>query len=471
MLGSRVSVVSRPRDPLTGARLTLRAATPRELDAKLATLDRLRRELRDNLTTPEEAKLTLVKITRLRSGQRTVADAAAAYAATLSGNGRRRVESWVRGVGAELAAVELVKLTSPRCSRWIEALRRRPSRPCFAGRSGKEISAATLAGAWSTLRAIVRHASELGQVPFCPWGSWRPKLARRGRDRLPREAARDVGELHRLLQACRQIDSARQGRQLPDLTAKVMTAALCGLRQRELAGLRWSDVNLHLSTVQIVRQGAGDDLPKGRRVDVMTFDPALGEALYGWRAVLQSRGLYDGSGPVFPSLEHSIPGQMVAPCADRTDCLPSPLLRRAAELAGLHAPERWTAHSLRDSFVTLEHAGTGDLAAVAARSRHASVGTLVRYLHARNRAALPAPGFTLPGPSGAGASDSAASSVAVRALASPELGDARTPPAAPADSAAPAPPPATSLTLIQGGKRGPSHPRRRRNLNKREPKS
>jgi integrase len=53
----------------------------------------------------------------------------------------------------------------------------------------------------------------------------------------------------------------------------------------------------------------------------------------------------------------------------------------------------WSAHSLRDTFVSLEVAATGgDLARVQARSRHATLSSLARYVRAlsRNHPAPPA---------------------------------------------------------------------------------
>ena len=110
-------------------------------------------------------------------------------------------------------------------------------------------------------------------------------------------------------------------------------------------------------------------------------------------------GSDDPAGPVFP-WPHAArwPDHYVAPYPPRAEVLTTTALRRAVARAGLPNPARWTPHSLRDSFVTLEAAAAGgDLSRVAPRSRHRSMGSLVRYLRALERGpAAAGPGFELP---------------------------------------------------------------------------
>jgi integrase len=230
-----------------------------------------------------------------------------------------------------------------------------------------------------------------GWIAQVPWGTWRPRIRAAGYapGRPPREAGRDVGELLALFAAARQLDTRRaaSGGALPDVEAKCAAIALLGVRQRELGALRWSDVDEAAAVVRI------KSTKQGKTVELRA-DPVLFEVLAHLRACLEARQLYAPRGPVFPALDSS-PGkpQHTGP---RTDCLPREVLRHVAKIAELPKPERWSAQSLRDTFVTLENEGHhGDLKALRDRSRHASLASLVRYLQSRSRAPA-APGFSMP---------------------------------------------------------------------------
>lgn len=393
---ARARFTARPRHPVTGAQLFVSAATAAELARRVGAVQAMRGDLRVGLTTPEQVT---DKLARMRHGAVTLERAARSYMESgLAPNTRRRVASALATHLRELAPLELGELEAPRLVRWVERLR------------GGRLAASTITLQWRTLRAVVRHAAERGWIARAPWGAWRPSPARggrAGRDRLPREAARSPRELAELLAAARILDTLTSSRtqtidephgRLGDLAPKIGAAALLGLRQGELAALRWTDVDAPARAVTIARAGGGEGGPtKARTVDVLEASPVLFELLEVHRLELEDRGLYDPGGPVFPSERRSIPGTTVAPYPERAEVLSAAALRRAVRRAELPAPERWTPHSLRDSFVTLENAGAGgDLRAVAARSRHASLGSLVRYLRARERTARPAPFFELP---------------------------------------------------------------------------
>lgn len=383
-----------PRHPLTGRQFTVSAGSERELVALLAHLDSMRDRRRLGLMTDEEIASQVHRMRTGRARPMTLERAARAYLErpSLAPNTRRRVESFLVTHGAELAPLALEALTAPRMTAWIESLER------------AKLGSGTIGVHWRLMRAVIRYALERGAVERTPWGSWRP-TPRGAAPRPPREAARHVGELLELLEAAARLDvrAARTGR-FTCSEAKIATAALLGLRQGELRGLRWPDVDEGACAVCIVRQGEGRPT-KGaqlsrrtsRRLDVVRAVPELFALLVRHRGQLFVRGLLDESGPVFPCPWRSSPGE-VRPYLEGARVLHERELRAAVRLAGLPNPERWTPHSLRDSFVTLEHAGgDGDLSALRERSRHASEAGLLRYLRARTREP-PAPRMLLDGP-------------------------------------------------------------------------
>jgi integrase len=371
--------VAHPRHPLTGKQFTLRARTKRELEAYLAHLDKLREGLRLGTLTDHEVAHTLRRLRK--HGRRTLEQAARAYMERphLSPNTRRRVASNLATHLRELASLPLEALEAPRLAAWLE-------------RCGRSLTGGTLTVLWRTLRAVMRFALERGWIDRCPWGSWRPTLRGKASSRLPREAARHAGELRALLDAARELDELAARREpLACSAVKIAAAAFLGLRAGELAGLRWSDVDAAAGVVAIVRQGGdgGGRATKARRVDVIAAVSELFEALEDWRLYLEQVLLYAPEGPVFPCAWRSVEGRPL-PYLERAEVLTRAELRAAVERAGLPHAERWTPHSLRDTFVTLEAEGAaGDLAAVAERSRHASIGSLVRYLRARTREPAP----------------------------------------------------------------------------------
>lgn len=369
--------VAWPRHPLTGEQFRVSAATKPKLDYLLGHVDMLREGLRAGSLSPEEVDR---KLRRLRHGDVTVERACRSYMDSgVSTNTRRQLASWLAGPGSPLAAVELDALDGPRCERWIASAAMRQHTPT---------SAITY---WRRLRAIVRHAASRGWIARTPWGTWRPLLraSAYARGRIAREAAREPAELVRLFGAARALDARRASvGNLPDVEPKCACVALLGLRQGELASLRWPDVD-QLRSLVVVRSQKQGGRPKELRAD-----PVLFELLERWKRVLVSRDLWTLVGPVFPSATFSTPGHPRHADA-RAECLPLALLRLVVADAGLPHPERWSAQSLRDSFATLEAQGhAGDLEGTRERTRHASIASLVRYLRSLSREPA-APGFTL----------------------------------------------------------------------------
>ena len=374
-----MSVAARPRHPVTGRRFHLRAASKRELDAYMHRIDSLRTELRLGVRTSEEIDREL---RHLRHGPVTVERAAVAYLErdSLAKRTKDRVralcDSPAGGHLRPLLPLPIASLDGETLAAWIERLHRVPLHPT------------TIAMIWRTLRAIVRHAGERGWIGALPWGPWRPRLSGEGK-RAQREATRSLEELVRLLLAARVEDDERAlvfG--ACDLEAMIACAALLGLRQGELAGLRWPDVEPGPPLrVLVARQWENEPLKRGKRPQWIEAPPELGEILARHRARLEAWQLFDPSGPIFPARR----SQYGSPRAyTGGEPLTRLNLRAAVLRAALPQVGSWSAHSLRDSFVTLEAAASGgDLARVALRSRHGSLASLARYLRALTREPAP----------------------------------------------------------------------------------
>lgn len=362
---------ARVRHPLTKKRVYVSAQTSAQIAAMVAHVDNLRAGLRVGTVTEEEVMRQMGRLGGRRRPM-TLEQAARSYMGSdrLAAHTKRRVESLLATHLRELAPLRLLELDPPRLSRWIEQL-------------GRTLSWGSVRVFWNTLRGIMRHALERGLVDTTPWGSWRPKIRGVPNERPRREAARDVGELRALLEAAGQLD-VMQGSYWKAIIA---CAALLGLRQGELVGLRWDDVDMGEQSVRIARQADGPT--KGRRVDVLLGVPELFDILreHGRRLALVD--LFDPQGPVFPCAWRSSPGDP-KPFIGRAEVLPAAALRKCVERAGLPNVERWTPHSLRATFITLEAQGSnGDLRALQERSRHASIGALVTYLRAATREPAP----------------------------------------------------------------------------------
>jgi integrase len=363
----------RVRHPLTGAQIRIRAGSPRELEALRHHIDSLKNELRLGLRSPEDVDNQLRRVVHGAVG---FVYAARIYAQHRSSNTGRCVHALLLHADPELT-VPLEQLSADRVGRWLDRLR-------------KTLGESTRALYWRVLRAVVRYAIERGWIGSSPWGSWRPVGLSTKPKRL-REAARSPEEIAQLLTAARAIDvERREAGRLGDLEAKIAMGVLLGLRQGELAGLRWSDLDAASSRIAIVRQYAGGPL-KGRTPGLLAAVPELFALLAEHAIALREKGLFASRGPVFPSPRNSRPGA-VRPYA-RGQCLTTLDLRSVVSRAGLPSVEFWSPHSLRDSFATreaIEHGG--DLASIAQRTRHASIASLVRYLRSRTRGLVaPAP--------------------------------------------------------------------------------
>lgn len=384
-MGKGPPYVAQPRNPLTGRQFRIRAQSRRELEAQLARIAAIRIEVRMRKRLAKMAGHAADldafdrELRALEHGRLTLQAVADEYVQRrdLSPDTVRRVRSFLSAAGRELAPRLVEQLDGAAVANWIEKLRasggNRPS---------------TIDAHWRTLGSIVHHAVQRGQIARLPWGDYRPRLT--GRAPRAREAARTVEELGDLLEAAAALDDERDERgELASLEAKIACAGLLGLRQKELRQLEWPGINARDGQVSFMQAKRGTG---GHCAITLLAIPELFAMLEKYRARLARAGLYDARGPVFPH-PSSRPGA-IRPYSTG-EILTRRELRSAVNRAGLPHVSAWSAHSLRDTFVSLEAlARGGDLAAVAARSRHGSIASLVRYLRSRTRDPLQ-PAFVL----------------------------------------------------------------------------
>lgn len=370
--------VAHLRHPLTRKQFAVRGRTANELAALVGHVERMRDELRLSLISPAEVDR---RLRRLTHGPTTLERAAISYEATdLAPNTKKSVRAFVQSA-AELLGKEIDALDAATLSAWVRSLERRG------------LKASSVDTRWHMLCAVVKHAQEKRWIASAPWGSWRPTIRGKNAPVEGRESARTVDELRALLEAADTYDDARRKLgKLGDVLAKITAAGLLGLRQGELAGLRWTDLRESDGVVVVARQYDGRPLKAGPRIEVCAIAEVF-RVLERFRVELDERELYRPDGPVFPCRVTSTPGRPRA--YEKGEILTRRNIRDVVTLAGLPHPSRWSAHSLRDTFVSLEHhARPGDLAATAQRSRHASIKSLLRYLRTRDRGRA-VPGFTL----------------------------------------------------------------------------
>ena len=302
---------------------------------------------------------------------------------------RKNVIGFLTGQGRPLARLDYRELTAPRLKDWIE------------GMVARKLSRGYVQLQWWILRSIISYAVEMGIIKQCPWSIWTPKF--KGLRRVKEgEAARTVEELAILLHTARAMDDERATQRAllargvrPLLREpRIACAALLGLHQGELAGLRWFDVDPVEGVVAIVRQYDDQPLKTAARMARMRALPELFEMLFRHALDLDSMGLFDPAGPVFPALQRSIPGTP-RPHRPGSKVIDERDLRTVVVRAGLPNAHEWNTTSLRRTFAMLELEGAaGDLVAASQRTRHASAANFLKYLRRRTRGAPP-PGFSL----------------------------------------------------------------------------
>lgn len=366
--------VAHPRHPLTSKQFRVSGRSPRELEARLHHLDRLREDYR--LGEIDEAKLDRA-LRNIRYGPIKVSRVVESYMRRkdISADTVRKMREVFAGPLVELAPLN------------FEALEPAVLSPLFE-RLGARLSKASIRTIWRVLRAIARHAAERGWTSRVPWGAWRPRqgLGRAGRP--PRECCRNPAQLELLVDVAQVVDREDLARgKYRALAPKIAAAGYLGLRRGELAGLRRGDVDFGRGRVSIRRQwdgvplkGAlsGAELPAPPRLFALLeqhFDTVDLRSVGGVPVVVvgrAERAVFECAGGGF--------------YARGREVIDLDALRELVKRAGLPHAERWSTHSLRDTFVTLKARELrGDFEAIRAWSRHARIESLVRYLRSFDR--------------------------------------------------------------------------------------
>lgn len=368
--------VAHPRHPLTREQFRISARTRVELDRLLAEVDRMRGELRLGMVSEADVDR---KLRRVRYGPVKLSRVLESYARRkdLSPDTIRSARTMLRGPLRKLADREVDDLETPVLA------------PVFQ-RLASTHSQSSVTTAWRVLRSLVRHAAERGWIGRVPWGAWRPR-ARSGKPGKPlRECCRNEGERVELLAAAAAIDAEDLARdRYRALEAKLATASFLGLRQGELAGLKLYDLYPDRGAVGIRRQWDGDAIKGGLRGAELPAPPelfALLERHLARTGARRPRPVREPGPPIFEATGGGHYERGSKPISLEA-------MREVVRRAGLPHPERWTAHSLRDSFVTIAaQRFPGDLAAIQRLSRHTTIESLVRYFRsfARDPLLLPA---------------------------------------------------------------------------------
>ncbi len=123
----------------------------------------------------------------------------------------------------------------------------------------------------------------------------------------------------------------------PDIYPMIATAVYCGLRKGELYGLRWSDVSLEASRIDVMRSYRS--LPKSGKPRHVPMHPELVRVLRQWRSCCP----VTDAGLVFP-IDNGRGQRM----GDETDMR---ALANVLDAAGCHVPKKpW--HALRHTFAS-----------------------------------------------------------------------------------------------------------------------
>lgn len=367
--------VSQPVDPVSGRRIRLTAESPEELATRTARVREVRRDVAFGMP-PEQAK---AKLRPALGRHLTIKAVWESWLVTTARQNQRNLESlWRTRLARWLDGRRAWDVDATLLARWEAEL------------SEEGLSAGSIWAAFDCLKAAFRRRIPR-ELPGLPWGDWHPHAPRRGGREAwepARPAVRSFDEAIRLLEAGKAEQVSRPSHAFVALAVALLT----GLRQAELAGLRWDDLEIEADRpllLRVRRQAPknwhrnGDRAPslppKGKRERRQALHPQAAEVLRQWRDVLTGGGLWHPLEPVFPSPKSSPVtgrwrrgGVVLEPAA----------VQRWAAAAGLRDPESWGAHSLRHSFVTLEVVSSGgNLRATQLRAGHSDARMTQAYLH------------------------------------------------------------------------------------------
>lgn len=255
--------------------------------------------------------------------------------------------------GRAAGTIDKHRLELERLGRWLEAealdwqLLERRDMQRFA-RLRANLGHSTRANMFCSLRTFYRWAVEASYVALSPAvGFPTPKRP----SPLPR--ALTMEQVRQLVAALASSESTRRNQRD---RALLLTLLYAGLRCREAAALRWSDVDFKAGAIAIELSKMG----KGRAVPI---HPELKYILAQWRDVQQLAG----DAPVF-SLDHK-------------HFKPTRVGKIAAQWRAA-AGVRFSAHILRHTFATFALRGSKDVYAVSKALGHAQLKQTEIYISA-----------------------------------------------------------------------------------------
>lgn len=183
---------------------------------------------------------------------------------------------------------------------------------------------------------------------------------------------------------------------LDHLDSRARSAELVALRDRAVVGLM---ARCGLRDVEVVRADVGDLTEEGGRRVLFVHGKAregkdelvvlTARALAPITAYLKARGRVPATAPLFASHgPRNAGGRLTTRAVSRV--VKGALLAAGVTHAGDPLARRYTAHSLRHSFVTHALRGGASPEAVQAAARHRSLATTTRYVHHLDRLEHPA---------------------------------------------------------------------------------
>jgi len=221
-------------------------------------------------------------------------------------------------------------------------------------KSNKEPGQATINRDQMTMRAALSRAVQWGHLDSNPLDG--VKKAREDRNRKIR--ALEAEEEERMLKYLRQ-ERKHWKHEFKRLEVMVIVSVDTGVRQGELFGLQWTDIDLQAQTLNVRGEGAKSSQSRTIPLSARSLD-----SLTKWKAYSASEGL------VFPGEDGEKLDNVVKAWKRLLD---------KAEVTGL----RW--HDLRHTFGTrLAMAGVA-LPTVQRLMGHSSITTTSRYLHSTDQ--------------------------------------------------------------------------------------
>jgi integrase len=236
-------------------------------------------------------------------------------------------------------------------------------------RDSSGLAPGTIRGVLTPLGRVLGYATRRGLIPQNP----ARRLERGERPKIERREMRvlDSGEIERLL-----------GKALPNYRALLATAIFTGLRQGELLGLTWADVDLDDGRLSVRKQldRSGERVvPKtANAVREVELFPALVRVLRAHRTSMFARGFAKPTDPVFstelgtPMYWRNVSARGLEKAAVRAGLIATRAERRKIRDAGGDGRPGLRFHDLRHTFASMLIGQGGEVTYVAAQMGHAS---------------------------------------------------------------------------------------------------